>query len=45
MDKMTRSLVVVDYRGKNLYVIFNKPKKLIITVLPEKEHIYTNAVT
>jgi len=41
----TRSLVVVDYRGKNLYVIFNKPKNLIITVLPEKEHIYTNAVT
>ena len=38
---MTRSLVVVDYRGKNLYVIFNKPKKLIVTVLPEKDTYYT----
>lgn len=39
----TRSLVVVNYRGKNIYVIFSRPNNMIITALPEKENIFTTS--
>lgn len=35
----SRSLVDLEYKGKNMKIIFNRPKNKIITVLPDKENV------
>lgn len=35
----SRSLVEIEYKGKNIKVIFNRSKNKIITVLPDKENV------